>query len=217
MNIAQLAQSRRTAKAFDATQKIPAAAIEQLKTLLRYTPSSVNSQPWHFVVAESEEGKARIAKSTQPGYSFNETKIRNASHVIVLCARTDLDANHLATLLAQEEQDGRLPSEEARALQEKTRKFYVGMHRYDRKDLQYWMEKQVYIALGTLLIGAAALDIDACTMEGFDAQILDEELDLRAQGFTSIVAVALGYRGCEDFNAKLPKSRLTEQMLFTTL
>ncbi|WP_223871519.1 hypothetical protein [Candidatus Dactylopiibacterium carminicum] len=35
-----------------------------------------------------------------------------------------------------------------------------------------------------------------------------EELGLRARGLTSVVIVALGYGGGEDFNAKLPKSRL---------
>jgi nitroreductase/dihydropteridine reductase len=217
MNIANLAQTRYTTKAFDPQRKIPEAAIEELRTLLHNSPSSVNSQPWHFFIAASDAGKARIAKATQPGYPFNEAKIRNASHVIVMCSRTDLDAEHLATLLAQEEHDGRLPTAEAKAMQDKTRNFYVNQHRFDRKDLQPWMEKQVFIALGTLLLGAAALEIDACPMEGFDARILDEELGLREKGLTSLLIVGLGYRSADDFNAKLPKSRLPAQSIFTTL
>lgn len=54
-------------------------------------------------------------------------------------------------------------------------------------------------------------------MEGFDAAILDAELGLAEQGLTSLVLVALGYRGEGDFNAKLPKSRLPEAALFTSL
>ena len=43
---------------------------------------------------------------------------------------------------------------------------------------------------------------------------MDEGLGLRARGLTSSVIVALGYRAAEDFNAKLPKSRLPlEQVL----
>ena len=217
MNIARLAQTRYTTKAFDPQRKIPEAAIEELRTLLRNSPSSVNSQPWHFVIAASDAGKARIARATQNGYPYNEAKIRNASHVIVMCTRSDIDAAHLATLLAQEEHDGRLPTAEAKAMQDKTRNFYVNLHRLERKDLQSWMEKQVFIALGTLLLGAVALDIDACPMEGFDARILDEELGLRDKGLTSSIVVSLGYRSPEDFNAKLPKSRLPEQAIFTTL
>ncbi|MDI5829656.1 isocitrate/isopropylmalate family dehydrogenase, partial [Salmonella enterica subsp. enterica serovar Kentucky] len=42
-----------------------------VKTLLQYSPSSTNSQPWHFIVASTEEGKARVAKSAAANYVFN--------------------------------------------------------------------------------------------------------------------------------------------------
>lgn len=217
MNIAHHAQTRYTTKAFDASRRIPAETFEEIRTLLRHAPSSVNSQPWHFVVASSEEAKARIAKATQPGYAYNEAKIRNASHVIVFCARAAFDDAHLASLLEQEDKDGRFATPEAKAGQNTARRFYVNLHRFDTKDAQHWMEKQVYLALGTALLGASTLGIDACPMEGFDARILDEELGLRAQGLTAIIILALGYRSPEDFNAKLPKSRLPEASIFTDL
>ncbi|MBV8261805.1 MAG: NAD(P)H nitroreductase, partial [Paraburkholderia sp.] len=61
------------------------------------------------------------------------------------------------------------------------------------------------------------LEIDACPMEGFDAKALDEELGLREQGLTALVVVGLGYRSADDFNAKLPKSRLPAASVFTDL
>lgn len=217
MNIVHHAQKRYTTKAFDATRKIPAETFEQVRALLRHAPSSVNSQPWHFVVAHSDEAKARIAKATQPGYAYNEAKIKNASHVIVFCARAAFDDAHLSRLLEQEDADGRFATPEAKAGQNTTRNFYVNLHRFDTKDAQHWMEKQVYLALGTALIGASTLGLDSCPMEGFDARILDEELGLRAQGYTSLVILSLGYQSPDDFNAKLPKSRLPESALFTEL
>lgn len=217
MNIVHHAQTRYTTKSFDASRKIPAETFEEIRKLLRFAPSSVNSQPWHFVVASSDEAKARVAKATQPGYTYNEAKIKNASHVIVFCARAAFDEGHLASLLEQEDKDGRFASPEAKAGQNTARSFYVNLHRFDTKDAQHWMEKQVYLALGTALLGASTLGIDACPMEGFDARILDEELGLRAKGYTGIVILSLGYRSPEDFNAKLPKSRLPETAVFTNL
>jgi nitroreductase/dihydropteridine reductase len=79
------------------------------------------------------------------------------------------------------------------------------------------MEKQTYLALGTLLLAAGAYGVDATPMEGFDAARLDAEFGLRDKGLTSIVLVALGYRGEADFNAKLPKSRLPGEVVFTFL
>jgi nitroreductase/dihydropteridine reductase len=216
-DIARLATTRHTCKAFDPERKISPADLAALLTVLRYAPSSVNSQPWHFILADSEAGKARIAEATRDGYAYNEAKLRNASHAVVLCARLDLDEAYLAALLAQEDRDGRFPTPEARANQDKSRHYYVHLHRDELRDAPAWMEKQVYLALGMLLQGAAALGIDACPIEGFDRKALDATLGLRERGLTAVVLTALGYRGEADFNARLPKSRLPEQAVFTYL
>lgn len=218
MDIARIALSRHTCKAYDPAKKISAEHIEQLKTLLRYAPSSVNSQPWHFIVVSTDKTKQQIARATEQGaYAANRPKVLDASHIIVLCARTRLDDTHLDNLLAQEERDGRFPAPEGKELQRKGRNYYANLHRAEFKDSQSWMEKQIYLALGTLLLGAATLEIDATPIEGFDQAILDDVLDLRAKGLKSVVLVALGYRSDEDFNAKLPKSRLPEEAVFTVL
>lgn len=217
IDIARIAQTRYTTKAFDPERKIPAADIEQLRTLLRFAPSSVNGQPWHFVVAATPEAKARVAKATQGTFAYNAPKVLNASHVVVLCARSPIGDEHLSAVCAQENSDGRFATPEAMANQDKSRRFYVNLHRSELKDERNWAERQVYIALGTLLFGAGALGVDACPMEGFDAALLDAELGLAAQGMGSVVLVALGYRSDEDFNAKLPKSRLPEAAVFTDL
>jgi len=217
MQLTALAKSRYTTKAFDATRKIPQETVDTLLDQLRHSPSSVNSQPWHFIVASDEQGKVRIAKGAEGAFTYNEAKILNASHVIVLCTRTEMTEEHLQAVLAQEEQDGRIANAEARASQDAIRRGYVNMHKHDLKDVQHWMEKQTYLALGTLLLGAASLGLDATPMEGFDFKKLDAELGLREKGFSSLVVVSLGYRSETDFNAKLPKSRLPAETVFTYL
>ncbi len=217
LDIARIATTRRTCKAFDPAKKIDAAKVEALRTVLRYAPSSVNSQPWHFVIASTDEGKAKVATATQGGYAYNDPKVRNASHVVVLCARTDISDAHLAAVLDQEDRDGRFVSAEAKTGQNTARTFYANLHRQELKDAPAWMEKQIYIALGTLLQAAGALEIDACPMEGFDQKILDQTLGLTERGLTAVVLTALGYRSDADFNAKLPKSRLGDETLFTIL
>lgn len=217
MELVSLAKRRYTTKAFDASRKIPQESIDVLLEQLRFSPSSVNSQPWHFVVASTNEGKTRIAKGTEGAFAYNAPKVLKASHVIVLCSRNDMTEDHLQALLEQEAHDGRFHSEDAKTAQDNTRRAYVELHRYEQKDLQHWIEKQTYLALGTLLLGAAALGLDATPMEGFDFKKLDDELGLRRQGLTSLVLVALGYRDEDDFNARLPKSRLSAEKLFTYL
>lgn len=217
MKLSDVAQLRYTTKAFDPAKRIPQETIDELLALLRLSPSSVNSQPWHFLVANSAEAKARIGKAMSGNFVYNAAKVSDASHVVVFCARTEMPASHLEALLAQEQRDGRFANDEAREGQRKSRLGYVALHRYDQKDLQHWMEKQTYLALGTLLLAAAAAGVDATPMEGFDARTLDAEFGLRDKGFTSVVVVSLGYRAEGDFNAKLPKSRLPAETVITAL
>ncbi|MDH0729834.1 oxygen-insensitive NAD(P)H nitroreductase [Pseudomonas sichuanensis] len=217
MDTVALAKRRYTTKAYDASRRIPQATIDALLEQLRHSPSSVNSQPWHFIVADTDEGKARLAKSTEVGFAYNTPKILNASHVIVFATRTDMTEAHLQRVLEQEGKDGRFRSDEAKAGQDQSRRFYVNLHRHDNKDLQHWMEKQTYLALGTALLGAAAYGLDATPIEGFDPKVMDAELGLRERGFTSVVVLSLGYHSEEDFNAGLGKSRLPAAEVFTFL
>ncbi len=218
MNVAELARKRYTCKAYDPQRNIAPELIAQLQTLLRYAPSSVNSQPWHFIFAASDEAKARIAKATEnPIYAANGPRIRNASHVVVFCAPTTFDDARIERITEQEVRDGRWTTEDAKATQLKSRRFYFHRHRFDLRDLQPWMERQVYIALGMLLFGAAALGIDATPIEGFDTAVLNDELGLRERGLTAVVLAALGYRSDADFNAKLPKSRLPAEEVISEI
>ncbi|MGY0399608.1 MAG: oxygen-insensitive NAD(P)H nitroreductase [Ostreibacterium sp.] len=215
MTIVQNAKIRYSTKAFNPQKKLSEEQIQELKDLVRMSPSSVNSQPWHFILAGTQEGKERIAKSTQGGFEFNASKILDASHVMVFTAKTSIDDQYLLALLESEEQAGRFANKGSKQGQHNGRSTFVNLHRFDLKDINHWMEKQLYLNVGTLLLGASAMGIDAVPMEGFDPKILDEEFGLRGQGFTSSVIVPLGYRSDDDFNAGLPKSRWSESQLFT--
>ncbi len=144
MDIISVALKRHSTKAFDASKKLTPEQAEQIKTLLQYSPSSTNSQPWHFIVASTEEGKARVAKSAAGNYVFNERKILDASHVVVFCAKTAMDDAWLKLVVDQEDADGRFATPEAKAANDKGRKFFADMHRKDLHDDAEWMAKQVY-------------------------------------------------------------------------
>ncbi|PKL17056.1 MAG: oxygen-insensitive NAD(P)H nitroreductase [Spirochaetae bacterium HGW-Spirochaetae-5] len=217
MKLSELVKERYTTKAFDPEFTLTEEQIEEIKTLLQYSPSSTNSQPWHFIITGTEEGKERIAKASAGRYEVNVQKIRDASYVIVLCSRSYIDDSYLQSLLANEEHDGRFADSDAKNMQNKTRLFYTNMHRFELKDIQHWTEKQVYIVLGNLLMGSAILGIDACPMEGFDPAVLNQELNLREKGYTSSIIVALGRHSEGDYNRKLPKSRWPQESVITEL
>lgn len=218
MQLIEALQRRYATKAFDATKKLPETVVEQLFALLRLSPSSTNIQPWHFIVASTDEGKARLAQGAGGNYSYNAGKILNASHVVLFCARTQVDDAHLQKVLAAEERDGRFASApEVKAAAHNTRLAYLNEHKFTKKDVPHWLEKQVYLNMGSFLLGAGLLGIDAVPLEGIDQTILDAEFGLNERDLTAITAVALGYRAETDFNAALPKSRLAAEDIFTVI
>lgn len=217
-DITYYAQKRHTVKTYDANKKIPAAQIEQVKSLLRFSPSSTNAQPWHFILASTDEGKNRIAKSTEQKYPFNKNAILDASHVVVFCSKLDIEDDYLARVLNQEKLDGRFKSDPKAlsARMDAGRKIFINIHKHDYKDVQHWMDKQVYLNIGNFLLGVSALGIGATPMEGIDTKVLDEEFNLREQGYSSLVVIPLGYHDTQkDYNANLPKSRLPLDEILT--
>ncbi len=217
IDIKEIVNWRYSTKEFDPAKKISEEDFDQIRALLQMSASSTNIQPWHFVIAHTEEGKKRIAKGTQGFFQFNEAKVLNASHVVLFCAKTDIDESYMQHLLEQEDKDGRYPNEEIKQGMHGGRKTFADIHRYDLKDFPHWLEKQVYLNVGGLLLGAAALGIDALPMEGIDLKALDEEFGLREQGSTAVVAVSLGFRTATDFNAHTPKSRLPQSETMTII
>ena len=218
MQLIEALSRRYATKAFDPMKKLPQEVVEQLLAVLRLSPSSTNIQPWHFIVASTDEGKARLAKGAGGNYSYNASKIINASHVVLFCARTQIDEAHLQNVLAAEERDGRFATKpEVKAAAHNTRLAYLNEHKYAKKDVPHWLEKQVYLNMGSFLLGAGLLGIDAVPMEGIDQAVLDAEFGLNERDLTALTAVALGYRAGTDFNAGLPKSRLAADDIFTLI
>lgn len=217
MNIIDSAEKRSASKRFDPGRKIDSELMKKAEELLRLSPSSVNLQPWHYIIAGTDKGKELIAEAAAGSYSYNKSKILNASHVVVFCTKTDLDDSYLDHLMDTEDKAGRFKDTIAKEMQHDVKYGFSDRHRIDFKDEKAWMKNQVYISAGFFLLGAASLGIDTCPMEGFDKKILDKVLGLAEKGYESAVLIAIGYRSSDDFNASLPKSRLPAESIITRI
>ena len=215
MNITEIVRTRHTCKASDAQRPLSEEHLQQLQEILRFSPSSVNSQPWHFFLISSDEGKDKLIPTLT---EHNMEKVRQAPLTVVIATKLELDDAHLQALLEQETQDGRFGgNEEARKGADGARRYYVGLNSTSPQKQQEWMARQAYISLGFLLMGAATLGLDATPIEGFFPEKLDAALGLGALGLKSVVVASIGYRSEQDFNASLNKSRLPAEQLITRL
>ena len=198
----ELMKSRYTTKHYSG-EKIPREKLEALLEVLRLSPSSVNSQPWHFFVASSDEAKAKILPAI---LDFNRFAVRE-----------EIGPEHLKALLEQELADGRYAGLPAGTDYDAGRRHFVDLHQKERRDGLAWETAQAYIAQGFLLMAAAAIGVDSTPIEGADFEMLDRILGLREKGLRSVVAVSLGVRRPNDSNASRPKSRLPREAVVTEI
>jgi nitroreductase/dihydropteridine reductase len=188
-----------------------------LLEILRLAPSSINIQPWHFFIADHDAAKQRIAKALVGTYAYNAPKVLDSSHTILFCTKADINELHLENLLNRDDLSGRFKDESAKEGQKNTRAGYIHYYRNEKGDIQRWAENQTFIALGQMLLAAGIEGVDATPIGGFDEEMISEELQLAEQGLIPSVLLTLGYRSENDFNAKLPKSRLAAEDIFTKL
>ena len=198
---------RYATKGFDPNKAIPEETREALEEALRLTPSSFGLQPWKFIVIQNPE----IQSELKPN-SWNQVQITDAPCLIVLAAKTKLAQADIDAFIAHTAETRNQPLEEL--------DFYKGMiegftKQFDDAGLLTWASKQVYIALGNLLTSASLLGVDACPLEGIDPVKYDEILNLKEEGYSTVVACALGYRADDDKYATAPKVRFPAAQVIT--
>jgi nitroreductase/dihydropteridine reductase len=206
--------SKHLTRYFDGTKTIPEETIQSLLRFLRSAPSSVNVQPNHFYVLSTEAGKRKLADNLGERFQDNAEKIMNASHAIILTTRTDVPDEHIDAVFAKEREDGRFPSLAKQELWESMTRDFLNIRDSTYDDLDHWMEKQTYMALGMTMMAAAELGVDATPLEGFDRASVDEAFGLRETGYTTTVLMVLGYPDPAKAYAT-PISRFEPERLFT--
>jgi nitroreductase/dihydropteridine reductase len=199
---------------FDPTKAIPEETLQQLLRFLRSVPTSVNVQPNHFYVLSTPEAKEKLAKNLGARFADNAEKVQNASQAIIVTTRTDLPVEHLEAVFTKERADGRFPDLAKQELWESMTRDFLNIRNSTYQDLDHWMEKQTYMAVGMTMMAAAELGVEATPFEGFDRASVDTAFRIRETGYTTTVLLGLGYPDHEKAYTS-PISRLDPDRLFT--
>jgi nitroreductase len=200
---------RYATKQFDASKKIPADVWDALEESLVLTPSSFGLQPWKFLVIQDPEIRMKLLPE-----SWKQLQVTDASHYVVLTARTDLTSADISAWIERMSEVQGTGLEKLAPLKGVIEGFAQAMSQEER---HIWNVRQVYIALGQLMASAAALGIDACPMEGISTSGYDHVLGLVGSGYATAVACALGYRADSDKYAHAPKARFERDQVIKHL
>ncbi|QDV27084.1 NAD(P)H-dependent oxidoreductase [Aureliella helgolandensis] len=190
---------RYATKRFDPLRRLDAETWNALEQSLILTPSSYGLQPWRFYIITDETVKAKL-----PSISWNQKQPQDCSHMVVLAARKTMDAEYVDTYMKSVIETRELPGEAV----EGYRRILVSTIEKMETHLD-WNCRQVYIALGQLMVAAALLGVDTCPMEGIAFSEYDKLLGIEDSEFTTVVGCAVGYRHAEDTQADAKKVRFS--------
>ena len=201
-------EARYTTKKYDASKKVGQQDLDVLYQALRLSPSSINSQPWKFIVIESDAAKQRMVGSFANKFQFNQHHVLACSHIILFAHNPAYTRADYEQVVDQGIADKRTK------LEEKEKAFgsysFADMNTDEQGNNESWAKSQVYIALGNAMHTLARLKVDSTPMEGVDSELISEIFADELGGYQCHVALAIGYHHpSEDYNFSLPKTRLT--------
>lgn len=197
--ILQKLQWRYATKNFDSSRNVSEEKLEILKEAFNLTATSYGLQPLKMVVISNNETKRDLVPMT-----MNQVQVEDCSHVLVLCTETEITTNFIKEYFDRVVKTRNTPREILHPFETFLTTDFAAK---EKADINIWMEKQAYLALGNLLTVCAVEDIDSCPIEGFSPLEYDDYLGLNDLGLQSVLVLAIGYRTDNDMFATMKKVR----------
>lgn len=191
---------RYACKRFDNSLRLPEAEVDAVLEALNLTATSLGMQLLKCVVVENQALKEALVSPC-----FGQRQVADCSHLLVLCRYSVVDEQVVDEYVNRTAyiKNFEITSPKMQGF----KKMIQGTVSMAEEKRIHWMNNQVYIALGNLLTVCANLHIDACPMEGFNQEKIDEILELEHYGLNSVVLCPIGYRHPEDPYSIQPKVR----------
>lgn len=197
--ILQKLKWRYATKKFDSSLKISDEKLNILKEAFNLTATSYGLQPLKMVVVSDSELKKNLVPLT-----MNQVQVEDCSHVLVLCTETKMNSDFIKNYFDNVVKIRNTPRE---ILQPFETFLTTDFDSKDALEINTWMAKQAYLALGNLLTVCALEEIDACPIEGFSPLEYDSFLGLSKIGLQSVLVLAVGHRADDDMFAAMKKVR----------
>lgn len=199
MDILERLAWRYATKKFDPEKKLSGAQLERILRATNLSASSYGLQPYKLIVV-----KDPVVREKLKAASNNQSQITDASHLVIFARVGELAEQHVDEFVKL---TAGTRNVQADALEGFAAMMKGRIIKMEEEKAGVWTSKQAYLALGTLLTACAVEGIDACPMEGFNAEGYDEILGLRERNLRTVVIAAVGFRAADDIYQHKQKVR----------
>ena len=190
---------RYATKSFDSEKKVSNDDLNEIIESFRLTPSSFWLEPWKLVIVKNEKLKSELVN-----YSYGQTQVWEASHVLVFTRVLNIDDNYVDKSMKNMSETTGAPIESLKWYEDVIKWFISNS---TPEAMISWAREQVFIALWNVMNTLAVKWIDSCAIWWFDPKKYDEVLWLTDKGLTSVIVLPIWYRNEEDKYSKYPKVR----------
>ncbi|MDU5109105.1 MAG: nitroreductase family protein [Clostridium sp.] len=199
----EILRGRRSIRTYDTSVKISKEEMAEILEEATLAPSSLNMQPWRFLVIESEEGKANLA----PLARFNQLQVKTSSAVIAIFG--DLkNFDYSEEIYSKAVELGYMPIE----VKEKQIRGITA----HAATLDPQVNKEAVLVDGglvamQLMLVARSHGYDTCPIGGYDKDKIAEVFDIDKDRYVPVMLISIGKAADNGYKSvRLPIEQIAQ-------
>lgn len=186
--LSEAIEQRRSTPSFDG-KPIPDADLQRILDAGLSSPSGFNLQPWRLIVVRSADQLRRLRAA-----AYNQPNVEEASVVIAACGDKDGWRTDTEEMIRMGLERGM--TESYAEMARMSVREYLG----DNPDLASWLNRQVMVAVTTMMWMAEVLGYDTALTEGFEPEKISEVLKLPLS-YVPVTLLGIGHlKGADKFD-----------------
>ncbi|WP_422392229.1 nitroreductase family protein [Niallia oryzisoli] len=198
----QIVLGRRSVKSYDPSVRISREEMAEILEEATRAPSSVNMQPWRFVVIETPEGKEKLAKLAR----FNQTQVSTSSAMIAVFGDMK-SVEYAEDIYSKQVELGYMPQEVKEQLLAAFKPSYENMPQRDMRDVVLIDSGLVCMQL---MLVARAHGYDTNPIGGYEKDQIAEAFGLDKDRYVPVMLISVGKAASEGYPSyRLPVETVT--------
>lgn len=199
----QIVNGRRSIKLYDPTVKISREEMSEIIAQASRAPSSINLQPWRFLVIDSEEGKEKLL----PLASFNSNQVKTSSAVIAIFGDLN-NFDYAEEIFGKAVELGYMPAEVKEMQLNYFTPLFEGISKEQMKDTV--MLDSGLVAMQLMLV-ARSYGYDTNPIGGYDKEQIAEVFGMDKERYVPVMLISIG----KGVNEGYPSYRLPVETITT--
>ncbi|CAI6025210.1 Putative NAD(P)H nitroreductase YodC [Paenibacillus sp. JJ-100] len=201
-DFSEITYGRRSVKLYDPEVKISREEMTEILAEASRAPSSVNMQPWRFLVVDTPEGKEKLA----PLAKFNQNQVLTSAAVIGVFIDMN-NAEYLEEIFGKAVEHGFMPQEIAEQQLKFVKPYYDNMPVSDLRDVNLIDAGLVSMQL---MLVARAHGYDTNPIGGYEKDQIAETFGMDKDRYQPVMLISIGKSAKEGHPSyRLPVDTIT--------